>query len=88
MGTEATLAWCTVPLVPPKPHELLATNARRIAQAKGISFVALAAHARISTERLQEIFAGDFDPDLDLLNKLASGLGVSLSELFAESQFN
>ncbi len=72
----------------PQPHELLATNVRRIAEAKGVSFIALAAHARISTERLQEIFTGEFDPNLDLLNKLASGLGVSLPELFEESQSN
>jgi DNA-binding XRE family transcriptional regulator len=75
-----------VPRIP--SHELLATNARRIAAAKVISFIALAGSAGITTERLQAIFTGDFDPDLDLLNKLANGLGVSLSELFAESQSN
>jgi hypothetical protein len=73
------------PAVPRPAHELLAENVRRIAQAKGVSFVFLAGVAGISTERLLAIFSGEFDPDLDLINKLADGLGVALSELFADS---
>jgi transcriptional regulator with XRE-family HTH domain len=73
-------------LVPRRPsHELLAENVRRIAQAKGVSFVFLAGVAGISTERLLEIFSGEFDPDLDVINKLADGLGVALSDLFADT---
>jgi hypothetical protein len=68
--------------VPRRPsHELLAENVRRIAQAKGVSFVFLAGIAGISTERLPAIFSGEFDPVLDVLNKLADGLGVALSDL-------
>jgi transcriptional regulator with XRE-family HTH domain len=66
-------------------HELLAENVRGIAQAKGVSFVFLACVAGISTERLLAIFSGDFDPDLDVINKLADGLGVALSDLFADT---
>jgi transcriptional regulator with XRE-family HTH domain len=73
-------------LVPRRPsHELLAENVRRIAQAKGVSFVFLASVAGISTERLLAIFSGEFDPDLGLINKLADGLGVALSDLFADT---
>lgn len=78
------LAWCTVLAVPRRPsHELLAENVRQIAQVKGVSYVFLASKAGISTERLLAIFSGEFDPDLDLLNKLAEGLGVRLADLFA-----
>jgi transcriptional regulator with XRE-family HTH domain len=68
------------------PHELLATNIREIAKAKRVSFVFLANHAGISTERLLAIFAGEFDPDLELLSKLADALGVPLSALFVDPQ--
>jgi transcriptional regulator with XRE-family HTH domain len=72
--------------VPRRPaHELLAENVRRIAQAKGVSFVFLEGMAGITTERLLEIFSGEFDPDLDVINKLADGLGVALSDLFADT---
>jgi transcriptional regulator with XRE-family HTH domain len=74
------------PLVPRRPtHALLADNVRQIAKAKGVSFVFLASVAGISTERLLEIFSGEFDPDLDVINKLADGLGVALSDLFADT---
>lgn len=72
------------PVPRPQPHELLSTNIRRVAQLKGLSYVFLASQAGITTERLLAIFAGDFDPDLKLLNKLAETLGVELADLFAD----
>ena len=69
-------------------HELLATNIRAVAKARGVSFVFLAAQAGISTERLLAIFSGEFDPDLNLLFKLADGLGVPLWLLFYDPQLN
>ena len=49
---------------------------------------AVARASGISTERLLAIFTGDYDPDLELLGKIAESLGVTASDLLTEPDFN
>jgi transcriptional regulator with XRE-family HTH domain len=74
--------------VPRLPNEIVEANIRRYAHAKGMSLDAVARASGISTVRLLAIFRGDFDPDLDLIGEIATVLGVTLSELLAEPDYN
>jgi transcriptional regulator with XRE-family HTH domain len=75
--------------VPTRPlHELLAWNVRRLTHAKGIPLAALAATIGITPERLDAIFTGEFDPDLNLLNKIANALGVGVADILADTKLN
>jgi transcriptional regulator with XRE-family HTH domain len=69
-------------------HELVEANLRRIALAKRVPLDAVARASGITTERLLAIFSGDFDPDLELLGRIAESLGVTASDLLAEPDFN
>jgi transcriptional regulator with XRE-family HTH domain len=52
------------------------------------SLDAIARAAGISVDRLHAILAGDFDPDLELVDRIAQALGVTASELIAEPDYN
>jgi transcriptional regulator with XRE-family HTH domain len=69
-------------------HELVEANVRRIALEKSISLDAVARASGITTARLLAIFSGAFDPDLELVGRIADALGVTASDLVAEPDFN
>ena len=71
-----------------RPYETLAANVQRLAHLQGLSLDAVASAAGITLERLQAIFAGTFDPDLELVDRLAQAVGVTASELITEPEFN
>jgi len=69
-------------------HEVLATNLHRLAFEQNLTFEAIARSAGITLEQLQAICAGEFDPDLDLVDRIAQAVGVTSSELIAEPEYN
>jgi transcriptional regulator with XRE-family HTH domain len=69
-------------------HELFEANVRRYASAKSKPLDAVARASGITTERLLAIFSGEYDPDLELVGRIAESLGVTASDLFAEPDFN
>jgi transcriptional regulator with XRE-family HTH domain len=69
-------------------HELVEANVRRIAMAKQMPLDAVARASGISMERLLAIFDGRFDPDLELVGRIAEALGVTAADLVAEPDFN
>ncbi len=69
-------------------HELVEANLRRIALAKRVPLDTVARASGITTERLLAIFSGDYDPDLELLGKIAESLGVTAADLLTEPDFN
>ncbi len=73
----------------PRPlHELLAWNVRRLAHVQDIPLTTLAATVGLTPERLDAIFRGEFDPDLNLLNQLANALGVGVADILADTKLN
>ena len=56
-----------------RPYETLAANVQRLAHLQGLSLDAV---------------AGTFDPDLELVDRLAQAVGVTASELITEPEFN
>jgi transcriptional regulator with XRE-family HTH domain len=69
-------------------HELVEANLRRIAHAKRMPLEAVARASGIAPERLLAIFTGAYDPDLELLGRIAESLGVTASDLLTEPDFN
>ncbi|EDM78364.1 hypothetical protein PPSIR1_05931 [Plesiocystis pacifica SIR-1] len=67
---------------------MLAANLHRFAFEQNLTLEAVALAAGISLERLQAICAGEFDPDLDLVHRIAHAVGVTSSELLAEPNYN
>ncbi|EDM76684.1 hypothetical protein PPSIR1_38189 [Plesiocystis pacifica SIR-1] len=68
--------------MPSRPGYILLTeNLRRLTEEKSISLASVADLAGIDRAELFAAMAGEIDPDLDWLNKLADGLGVKVSEL-------
>jgi transcriptional regulator with XRE-family HTH domain len=66
-------------------RRLLARNVRRIRVAKGISQERLAFDSRIDRSYLGGIEREAENPTVDLLDRLASTLGIPLAELFTEA---
>jgi DNA-binding phage protein len=71
-----------------EPHEALAANLHRIAFEKGIPLESVARSAGISLDDLLAICSGEFDPDLDVITRIAQALGIRLSELLADPMYN
>ena len=74
--------------MPRTVHELLEANIRRHAYAKKMPLDAVARASGISTERLLAILSGDFDPDLQLLGRIAESMGVTAADLLTEPDLN
>ncbi|PRQ02027.1 helix-turn-helix domain-containing protein [Enhygromyxa salina] len=70
------------------PNEIVEANVRRYAATKQMPLDAVARASGISVDRLLAIFRGDFDPDLDLVGRIAEVLGVTASDLLAEPDYN
>lgn len=64
-------------------RELVATNVRRIRVALGISQERLAFDAGIDRSYLGGMERGEANPTVDVLDRIAGTLGVSLADLFA-----
>jgi transcriptional regulator with XRE-family HTH domain len=71
-----------------RAYEVLASNLHRLVFERGITLEDVAHSAGISVERLQAICSGEFDPDLDLVDRIAQAVGVTASELIAEREYN
>jgi transcriptional regulator with XRE-family HTH domain len=69
-------------------YEVLASNLHRLVFERGVTLEDVACAAGISLERLQAIFTGEFDPDLDLVDRIAQAVGVTASELLTETGYN
>lgn len=63
-------------------REIVARNVRRVRVARGMSSEALAAEAGVDRVYLGRIERGIANPTVDLLERLASTLGIELVELF------
>ncbi|PRP97670.1 hypothetical protein ENSA5_31770 [Enhygromyxa salina] len=65
-------------------YHLLTENLRRLTEAKKVPLTVLADRAGIDRRELFAAMAGEYDPDLDWLNKLADVLEVDVGELLVE----
>ncbi|CAN7336819.1 XRE family transcriptional regulator [Pseudoduganella sp. LjRoot289] len=63
-------------------HQLIARRVRELRAARGLSLEALAAHCGVSRSMLSLIERGESSPTAVVLEKLATGLGVTLASLF------
>lgn len=80
---------CTVALVPDRqPHEVLASNLHRLMFEQNRTLEEVASAAGLSLEQLQAICAGELDPELDVVKRIAHAVGVTASTLIAEPNYN
>ena len=68
------------------PRSVLARNVRRLRLERGFSQEEVAAEAKTRQALVSEIEAGDANPTLDSLARLAQALQVDLAELFNASR--
>jgi transcriptional regulator with XRE-family HTH domain len=54
---------------------------KRVRKAKGLSQYALAKEAGVSREYIRKLEAGEYDPTVGMVQKLAKALGVPVTEL-------
>lgn len=67
-------------------NERIAQRVRDLRTARGLSLHALATHCRVSRSMISLIERGESSPTAVLLEKLATGLNVSLASLFEAPQ--
>lgn len=67
---------------PPSLNDRIAQRVRDLRAARGLSLDALATHCGVSRSMISLIERGESSPTAVLLEKLATGLGVSLASLF------
>jgi transcriptional regulator with XRE-family HTH domain len=67
-------------------HQRIAQRVRELRAARGLSLDALAAHCGVSRSMLSLIERGESSPTAVVLEKLATGLGVTLASLFDAPQ--
>ena len=67
-------------------HQLIARRVRELRAARGLSLEALASHCGVSRSMLSLIERGESSPTAVVLEKLATGLGVTLAALFEAPQ--
>lgn len=67
---------------PPSLNDRIAQRVRELRAARGLSLDALATHCGVSRSMISLIERGESSPTAVLLEKLATGLGVSLAALF------
>ena len=63
-------------------HQLIAHRVRELRSARGLSLESLAVHCGVSRSMLSLIERGESSPTAAVLEKLATGLGVTLASLF------
>jgi transcriptional regulator with XRE-family HTH domain len=69
-------------------YEVLAANLHRLAAEQGLTLEQIAQAVGIPLERLQAILTGEFDPELELVNRIGRAVGVTASELIADHEPN
>jgi transcriptional regulator with XRE-family HTH domain len=69
-------------------YEVLAANLHRLAFERGLTLDDIARAVGISLEQLQAILTGEFDPELELVNRIGLAVGVTASELIADHEYN
>lgn len=67
------------------PPSILALNVMNLRAARGMTQAQLAAAIGVSQPRIAEVEAGDANPRLATLAKIAHALGVPLSELLVDN---
>lgn len=68
--------------LPPSLNDRISQRVRELRAARGLSLDALATHCGVSRSMISLIERGESSPTAVLLEKLATGLGVSLASLF------
>lgn len=68
--------------------EVLASNLHRLAFEQSLTLDAIALAAGITSAQLHAILAGELDPDLETVDRIAKALGVTASELIDEPVYN
>jgi transcriptional regulator with XRE-family HTH domain len=68
--------------------EVLASNLHRLVFERGTTLDEVARAAGLTREQLDAICAGEFDPDLEVVYRIAHAVGVSASELIAEPEYH
>lgn len=68
--------------------EVLASNLHRLAFEQSLTLDAIALAAGITSAQLHAILAGELDPDLEIVDRIAKALGVTASELIDEPVYN
>src|SRR5919106_4682132 len=63
----------------------IGTRIRELRSEKGLTLDGLAGRADVSRAMLSRIERGESSPTAQLMNKICSGLGITLSILFAET---
>lgn len=76
------------PPVPRPIQEVIEANIRRHALARRMSLDEVAQASSISTARLLAILDGTFDPDLQMLGRIAEAMGVTAADLLEEPKLN
>ena len=71
-----------------RAYEILAANLHRLILAQDLTLETVARAAGIPPDRLHAICRGEFDPDLELVDRIAQAVGVTASELIAEPDYN
>ena len=82
--TSSDLGRYRAPMTSRKGYKLLTENLRRLTEAKMVPLPVLADRAGIDRTELFAAMAGEYDPDLDWLAKLADVLEVHIADLFEE----
>ena len=63
------------------------TNLRTIREGKGVSLRALKALSGVAVATLARIEAGDYDPRLSTLRRIATALDVTVAQLIGDERY-
>ncbi len=66
---------------------MTSTNLRAIREGKGVSLRALKALSGVAVATLARIEAGNYDPRLSTLRRIAKALDVTVGELIGEARY-
>ena len=69
-------------------HEVLTINVRRLTELKRMPLTVLADRAEISRGELFAVMAGEVDPDVEWIRRLAEALGVTMADLFLVEEYS
>lgn len=67
-------------------HEVIEANVRRIAARRGRSLDSIAKEAGLTTDQLLAIFSGEFDPPVDVIERIAAALETATWLLFFDPE--
>ena len=70
------------------PAALVGTQVNRLRRAAGVSALELTMRSGVSRSMLSRIENGQVSPSVEMLDRLANGLGIPLSRLFADHRWH